>query len=158
MEQTPPSRLSDAQRAATARAFADWLTDRMRDRGYALPPHGRGGVRRLAERARLSPSVISTLLRGENPNPSPESLRAIADALGLPFPELLIRAGIITPEELHAIQDSTEQLGRPPITIAEAAASQGIDTTDPVAMEMFEANVRAVRELQQRRLDRERAD
>lgn len=156
MEQTTPSRLSAADRAAAARAFGTWLSDRMRDRGYALPPQGRGGVRRLAEQAGLSPSVISTLLRGENPNPSPESLRAIAGALGLPFPELLIRAGVITPDELRGVQDTGAPVGYTPITTADAAAA--LDITDPLAREMFEASVNAARELQQRRLDRERAE
>lgn len=155
MEQTPPSRLSASDRHAAARAFGTWLSDRMRDRGYALPPQGRGGVRRLAEQAGLSPSVISTLLRGENPNPSPETLRAISTALGLPFPELLIRAGVITPDELRAVQDAA-QTGHTPITTADAAAS--LDITDPLAREMFEAGVNAARDLQQRRLDRERAE
>lgn len=157
MEQTTPSRLSSSARHATARAAADWLAARMRDRGYALPPEGRGGVRRLAERAGVSPSVVSTLLRGENPNPSPESLRLIATALGLPFPELLIRFGVVTPDELRAVQDG-DTIGRPPITIETAAAGLDIDPNDPVGMQMFEAAVSAVRDLQRKRLDRERAE
>lgn len=156
MEQTTPSRLSAADRTHTARTAADWLAARMRDRGYALPPEGRGGVRRLAERAGLSPSVVSTLLRGENTNPSPESLRLIANALGLPFPELLVRFGVITPDELRAVNDGPDPIGRPPITTADAAASLGIE--DPLAVEMFEASVTAARDLQRKRLDRERAE
>lgn len=156
MDQTQPSRLA-ADRRATARAFADWLTARMRERGYALPPQGRGGVRRLAEKAGLSPSVVSTLLRGENPNPTSESLNKIADALGLPFPELLVRAGIFTESEMASVQDRTDPI-RPPLTVEEAAEDLGIDPTDPVGMQMFEAAVNAVRDLQRQRLDRERAD
>lgn len=148
MEQTQPSRLSAADRARTAQAFADWLTDRMRDRGYALPPHGRGGVRRLAERAGISPSVVSTLLRGENPNPSPESLRLIAAALQLRFGEVLIRAGVLTPGELAEVQ-STDAApagaeGRPPLTPEEIAASQGI--TDPTKVSVLAATIRALQD------------
>lgn len=155
MEQTQPSRLSSSDRARGAKPFADWLTDRMRERGYALPPDGRGGVRRLAERAGVSPSVISTLLRGENPNPNPETLRSIAGVLGLPFPELLVRSGLITPEELHAVQ-SAPPSDRPPLTTEQAADALGLE--DPLAREMFEASVTAARDLQRKRLDRERAD
>lgn len=158
MEQTQPSRLSDRARKTTAKAFGDWLAERMRERDYAMPPHGRGGVRRLAERAGLSPSVVSNLLRGETPTPTLESLRAITDVLGLPFPEVVVRAGIFTAAELRAYQTSDNNTGRPPVTTESAAADLDIDTTDPVAMAMFESAVSGARELRKRRLDRERAD
>jgi transcriptional regulator with XRE-family HTH domain len=150
MEQTQPSRLSAADRARTARDFGTWLADRMRDRGFVLPPHGRGGVRRLAEKAGVSPSLVSTLLRGENPNPSPESLRLIAAALQLRFGEVLIRAGILTPGELADVQSTSADAapagteGRPPLTPEEIAASQGI--TDPTKVSVLAATIRALQD------------
>lgn len=142
MEQTQPSRLSSSDRQPTAQTFADWLTALMRERGYALPPNGRGGVRRLAEQAGVSPSVISTLLRGENPNPQPESLRLIAAALRVPFGETLIRAGVLTPAELQDVQ-TVPVTDRPPITPEQAAEDLGF--TDPTEVQLLTAYVNALR-------------
>jgi transcriptional regulator with XRE-family HTH domain len=153
MEQTQPSRLSDADRRAAVRAAGKWLADRMRDRGYAMPPHGRGGVRRLAEHVGAAPSVISLLLRGETLNPSPDTLRNIASTLGLPFTELLVRFAVLTPDDLRHIAGNPP-VGSPPITIETAAAGLNIDTDDPVGMGMFEGAVNAVRDLQNRPTER----
>lgn len=154
MEQTQPSRLSDADRRAAVRAAGKWLADRMRDRGYAMPPHGRGGVRRLAEHVGAAPSVISLLLRGETLNPSPDTLRNIASTLGLPFTELLVRFAVLTPEDLRHLT-ATPPSDRPPLTTDQAADALGI--TEPVARQMHAAGVEAARDLQRQRLNGEHA-
>lgn len=153
MDQTPPSRLSTSDQRATAQAFAQWLRDRMTERDYDLGPRG-GGQRRLAEQTGLGTTTISRILRGDALNPDPDSLRKIATELALPFGQVLIRAGVLTADELDAVQHPP--IGRPPITTDEAAAD--LDITDPLAVEMFEAGVRAARDLQRKRLARRRAD
>jgi transcriptional regulator with XRE-family HTH domain len=153
MEQTPPPRLSTTDRRATAAAAGRWLYDRMIERDYNLSARG-GGQRRLAEQTGLSPATISRLLTGSALNPDPESLRRIADQLGLPFPEMLVQFGVLTAAELHAVQ-TTPPSDRPPLTEEQAAAEVGI--TDPVALDMYKAGVRAARELQEKRLQ-QRAD
>lgn len=146
MEQTPPSRLSSSERRAQARAFGDWLRARMIERDYNLSVRG-GGQRRLAEQTGLSEAAISRLLNGETLTPDPESLRLIAAALALPLGTVLVHAGIITAEDLRAIQGASSD--RPPLTLEEAAAD--LDISDPVAIDMFEAGVDAARKVQEKR-------
>lgn len=154
MEQTTPSRLSSANRRATAESFGRWLRDRMIQRDYNLSARG-GGQRRLAEQTGLAPATISRLLAGTALSPDPESLRRIAEVLTLPFGEVLIRAGVLTADELNAVQTAPPS-DRPSLTPADAAAALGID--DPLAVEMLEASIDAARALQRKRLDRERAE
>jgi transcriptional regulator with XRE-family HTH domain len=149
MEQTQPSRLSSSDRRATARALADWLRDRMIQRDYNLTARG-GGQRRLSEQTGVSTASISRILNGEALNPDPESLRRIADVLALPFGDVLIRAGILTADELHAVH--AQPSDRPPLTADQAAADLGID--DPLAIELYSAGVAAARDLQARRRKR----
>jgi transcriptional regulator with XRE-family HTH domain len=154
MEQTQPSRLSSADRRATAQRFAAWLYDRMIERDYNLTARG-GGQRRLAEQTGLSQATISRILTGTALNPDPENLRRIAETLGLPFPELLVRAGVLTADELNAAQ-AAPPIDRPPITPEDAARELGI--VDPTAIRLFVAQVEAARAVQQERSDRKRAD
>lgn len=154
MEQTQPSRLSPVDRRATAQRFAAWLRDRMTERDYDLSQRG-GGQAALAQKTGLGRTTISRLLGGTAHNPDPESLRAIAEALALPFGELLIRAGVLTAEELHAVQESPPS-DHASLTVDTAAAA--LDITDPIAVQMFEAGIEAARALQRKRLDRERAE
>lgn len=152
MEQTKPSRLSAEQRRATAARLAAWLYDRMIERDYDLSARG-GGQRRLAEQAGISAATVSRILAGNALNPDPESLRRIADVLALPFGETLVRAGILTNDELAAVQ-AAPPMDRPPITPEEAARDLGI--VDPMAVRMFVAQVEAARAAQQERSGRER--
>jgi transcriptional regulator with XRE-family HTH domain len=112
----------------------------MIERGYNLTARG-GGQRRLAEKTGISPATVSRLLNGEALNPDPESLRAIADVLALPFGDVLIQFGVLTADELGAIHDSPVTV-RPPITPEQAAAELGI--TDPAAVAVFTATVTAL--------------
>lgn len=150
MEQTTPSRLSSAARRRQAEKFGRWLRDRMLERDYG----GRGGQGKLATETGLSPSVISRILTGTTVNPDPESLRLIAGVLALPFGTVLVHAGILTLDELHAVQASPPS-DRPPLTVDEAA--DGLKLTDPVARQVHAAGVQAARDLQRQRLNGERA-
>lgn len=130
MENTPPD---------APRQFADWLRERLIRRGYNLSLRG-GGQRRFAADAGLSPTSVSRLLRGEA-NPDADSLRAVADTLGTPFAEVLLRAGVLTPDDLDAVRHrDTDQ---PHLTPEQAAAELGI--TDPQAVSVFVATTTALR-------------
>jgi transcriptional regulator with XRE-family HTH domain len=142
MERTPPPRPAN-DRHNQAREFAAWLRDRMTSRGYDLSPRG-GGRRRLAEQTGLGTTTISRILNGDAHNPDPDSLRRIAETLSLPFGETLIRAGVLTPEELGVAQSTP--IDRPSITPEQAADDLGI--VDPVAVRLFVAQVEAARQLQ----------
>jgi transcriptional regulator with XRE-family HTH domain len=154
MEQTQPSRLSsDSDRAPTARAFADWLTARMRERGYDLSPKG-GGQAKLVRETGLGRTTISRILNGHPHTPDPDSLRKIAEVLALPFGTVLVRAGVLTDEDLRATQTAPPS-DRPPLTTDQAADALGL--TDPVARQMHAAGVQAARDLQRQRLNGESA-
>lgn len=157
MERTPPPSPTAAERRDQTRAFGQWLRDRLTERDYVLGTgRAAGGQRKLARQTGLSFSAISRLLAGETLNPDPDSLRRIAEATALPFGELLTRAGVLRPDELRAFQRG-RPADAPPLTPEQAAADLGI--VDPVAVQMFVANVEAARAAQkQQRSDRERAD
>ena len=148
MERTPP-RSPSAGQATTSRAFAAWIRDRMTHRGYDLSKRG-GGPAKLAAETGLGRSTISRILAGEARSYEPESLRKIAEALALPFGETLIRAGILTAEELDAVRTGPP-IDRPPITPEQAADDLGI--YDPILRQMFLAQVESARQLQADRAD-----
>jgi transcriptional regulator with XRE-family HTH domain len=154
MEQTQPSRLSsDSDRAPTAQAFADWLRARMQERGYDLSPKG-GGQARLVRETGLGRTTISRILNGQPHVPDPDSLRKIAEVLALPFGTVLIRAGVLTENDLRAVQTAPPS-DRPPLTTDQAA--DGLGLTDPIARQMHAAGVQAARDLQRQRLNGEQA-
>lgn len=79
--------------------FAEFLQDELDTRGWKASD--------LVKRSKLSPAIISRALNSER-LPSPESLSAIASALGYP-PERLFRiAGILPPKP--EIDEITEKL------------------------------------------------
>lgn len=65
-------------------AFAEYLTERMAERGITQ--------RRLAAYAEVSPNTVSLWLRGAT-NPKPETLRKLVTPLRRPFEELMQAAG-----------------------------------------------------------------
>ena len=153
MEQTQPSRLSssDNERGSIAQDFAAWLRARMQERGYDLSPKG-GGQAKLVRETGLGRTTISRILNGHPHVPDPDSLRKIAEVLALPFGTVLIRAGVLTDDDLRAVQTAPPS-DRPPLTTDQAADALGL--TDPVARQMHAAGVQAARDLQRQRLNGE---
>lgn len=147
MEQTQPPRLSPESKRATATAFAQWLRGRLADLGYNLTARG-GGQRQLAAETGISAANISRLLSGDVLNPTPDMLRLLAPRVHASFPELLVRAGVVTAEELGAAQSAA---GRPPETLEEIAAANGI--TDPTKVAVLAATIRALQERPGERAD-----
>lgn len=122
--------------ADTARASAEfgrWLTQRLEAKGYNLSGPRSGGRTAFAEDSGISPSTVTRLLRGEMPTDT-RILRTLADAIDVPYPEVLVRAGVMTPDELAAIQERRPAPGRR-MTPEEAADELGI--TDPAERKVF---------------------
>ncbi|MBT2427239.1 helix-turn-helix domain-containing protein [Streptomyces sp. ISL-112] len=118
--------------------FGRWLAHRLEDLGYDLSSPRSGGRSAFAEAAGLSPSTVTRLLRGEMPT-DPRLLRTLAEAIKEPYAALLVRAGVISPEELAAVQNPTTTN---PITPDQAADELGI--TDPVERKVFINMVRTL--------------
>lgn len=115
----------------TARDFGDWLREQLTRRGYNLGMRG-GGQSRFADDSGINRATVSRLLRGEHA-PDVRTLQLLARALGLPLGEILVRAGIVTPDELGAVQQPFS--GQRRITPEQAADELGI--TDPQARRVF---------------------
>jgi len=122
-----------ADASALAEAFGRWLRHRIEDLGHDLSGQRSGGRSAFAARAGISPSTVTRLLRGEIPTDI-RILRTLADALRVPYPEVLVRAGILKPEELAAVQARSTPVERR-ITPEQAADELGI--TDPVERRVF---------------------
>jgi transcriptional regulator with XRE-family HTH domain len=122
--------------------FGPWLHDQLVARDYNMSMRG-GGQRQFAAEAGISRSQLSRLLRGEH-RPEPDTLRRIAETLRIPVAEVFVRAGLLTADDLAAVQDQTTTTARtiPPITAKQAVADLGI--TDPAAAAAIVAAIQAV--------------
>ncbi|MFD3911237.1 helix-turn-helix domain-containing protein [Streptomyces sp. NPDC058603] len=124
----------DASPQHTPETFAAWLREMMIRRGYPE----RGGQKKFAQDAGLSAPTVSRLLRADG-LPDTRTLEALAVALRVGLPEILVRAGVVKQEDLAALRPVTPN----PITSREAAAELGI--TSPEGVEAFERMVSGLR-------------
>ncbi|MGI5252808.1 helix-turn-helix domain-containing protein [Actinacidiphila glaucinigra] len=115
-----------------AQAFAEWLHTKLTARGYDLTGPRSGGKSRFSEDSGLSPSTVGRLLRAE-PVTDTDVLARLAAALGVPLGEILVRAGVLSEDELGAVR--APDTGPRRITPEDAAAELGI--TDPQARRLF---------------------
>lgn len=83
--------------------FAAWLTRELTARGYDVTNTRSGARSRFAEDSGISQSTVSRLLRGQSGNDI-GTFAALANALGLSLGEVLVRAGIITRQDLAGVQ------------------------------------------------------
>lgn len=116
---------------ATPQEFAAWLRDQLERRGYDLRPRG-GGQTRFATDSGIGQASISRMLRGQGV-PETRVLETLADTLDLPLAEVLVAAGILTRDVLHAIRQQGPRTD--PLTPEAAAEELGI--TDPQKVELF---------------------
>ncbi|MFD9813738.1 helix-turn-helix domain-containing protein [Streptomyces sp. NPDC059080] len=79
--------------------FAQWLRERLTQLGFDLSTPRAGGQAQFARAAGISHPVVSRTLRGTN-TPTPEVLEAMAPVLKVPLRELLVRAHILTEDEM----------------------------------------------------------
>ncbi|MGW1770671.1 helix-turn-helix domain-containing protein [Streptomyces sp. NPDC002104] len=119
----------------TPATFAAWLREQLRLRGY--PDHG--GQKKFSTDSGISTPTVSRLLRGEG-LPDIRTLGTLAEALRVPLGEILVRAGVLTPDDLAAASRPLDPAG---ITPAQAAAELGI--TSQSGIETFERMVDGLR-------------
>lgn len=119
-------------------ALAAWLRDTLTARGYDLSARG-GGRTRFAAEAGLGRATVSRILSGHGAADI-RVLTQISEALSEPLGPILVRAGLLTPNDLAAVQAPPRNSHR--LTPDQAADALGI--TDPVRREVFTAQVRAL--------------
>ncbi|MEH0555979.1 helix-turn-helix domain-containing protein [Streptomyces sp. B21-101] len=120
--------------------FARWLRTRLEERGYDLGMRG-GGQTRFAEDSGISRPTVSRMLNGTQGSTDTRTLELLADALKVPFVEVLVRAGVLTSEEAATVrnpQNAGQQL-----TPEQAADELGI--TDPQARALFVSMVQTLK-------------
>ncbi|WP_326797483.1 helix-turn-helix domain-containing protein [Streptomyces sp. NBC_01808] len=115
-----------------AKRFADWLRDQLTRRGYDLSGPRSGGKSAFAEHSGISASTVGRMLRGDKITDT-RVLGLLAQALGEPLSDILVRAGIITADELGAVQRPSP--GDRRITPEQAADELGI--TDAQSRRVF---------------------
>lgn len=118
--------------------FAEWLRRELIKRGYDLSPRG-GGQTAFVRDSGIANGTVNRLLNGTT-TPDIRVLRHVATALEEPLANVLIAAGVSTPEEMHGLHHRDPS--KPPITIEEAADELGI--FDPRLREVFTATVQAL--------------
>ncbi|MET8828782.1 helix-turn-helix transcriptional regulator [Streptomyces sp. NPDC004610] len=107
-------------------AFAGWIEELMRLRGYDIDSPRGGGRSRIADEAGVHRAAVTRLLQRRS-MPDLETTRRLAGVLGVPVTDMLIRSGRLTAEELSAPYEhpSGAGSGRPP-TPAEVAELLGV--------------------------------
>ncbi|KUN76117.1 helix-turn-helix domain-containing protein [Streptomyces griseoruber] len=80
-------------------AFAAWVEDLMRERGYDIDSPRGGGKSRIADEAGVHRAAVTRLLQRQS-MPDLETTRRLARVLGVPVRDMLIRSGRLTAEEL----------------------------------------------------------
>lgn len=113
--------------------FGRWLTEKLEALGYNLSGPRSGGRTAFAEHSGISPSTVTRLLRGEMPTDT-RILRTLAESINEPYPVVLVRAGVLTPDELASVQRPTAPPGGR-LTPEQAADELGI--TDPAERRVF---------------------
>lgn len=116
--------------------FAAYVREAARRAGYDIDSARGGGRVALARDAGMSPSSVGRMLAGKA-MPDPVYLVPLAEALRVPWPELMTRSGLV-PQNFF----DDPQHERAPLSAREAAADLGIK--DPTKVDLFETMVRAL--------------
>ncbi|GHJ27034.1 hypothetical protein TPA0910_14670 [Streptomyces hygroscopicus subsp. sporocinereus] len=125
---------------ATPADFAAWLRQQLERRGYDLRPRG-GGQTRFAQDSGIGAGTVSRMLRGQGAMET-RVLQMLAEALELPLAEVLVAAGVLSRNELQAVQHKGP---RPdPLTPEQAADELGI--TDPQSRTLFVSMTETLRQ------------
>lgn len=80
-------------------AFAAWIEELMRRRGYDIDSPRGGGKSRIADDAGVHRAAVTRLLQRQS-MPDLETTRRLARVLDVPVRDMLIRSGRLTAEEL----------------------------------------------------------
>lgn len=103
--------------------FGLWLRQQLESRGYDLRMRG-GGQGKFAEDSGIGRATISRILSGQGATDT-KVLAQLAASLHIPLGEVLVRAGILDPSELRAVQEPPSP-GERRITAEQAAEELGL--------------------------------
>lgn len=116
--------------------FTAWLNTQLIQRGYDVTGLRSGGRARFAADSGISAATVGRLLRGDEVKDI-GVMTMLAEALGRPLGDILVRAGILDESDLTAPAPGTRRL-----TPEEAADELGIH--DPQQRAAFIAMTRAL--------------
>lgn len=131
---------SSSEPDATGRDFAAWLNRELTARGYDLTGPRSGGKSAFAKDSGLSSSTVGRLTRGESVTDT-RVLGLLAEALHVSLGEVLVRAGVLSADQLTAVQHP--EAGERRITPEQAATELGI--TDEQQRALFIAMTHTLR-------------
>jgi len=140
--------MTDAPPPTHAQRLAAVVVPAAQRAGYT----GHGSQARLARDTGMSESSVSRMLKGQAV-PELRFLVPLALAIGMKPRDLLLKAGLISPESLHALSESEPSQVGSKLTVEDAADQLGI--TDDVGKMMFQA---VVDKLARRQGDADHAD
>ncbi|MFJ3044007.1 helix-turn-helix domain-containing protein [Streptomyces tendae] len=120
----------------TTQEFAEYIRAAARRAGYDIDSPRGGGRTALARDTGMSQSSVGRMLAGKA-MPDPAYLEALATALRVPLPDLLVLSGLISREAFAGEAQSPRS-----VSPREAAADLGIK--DPAKVQLFETMVRAL--------------
>lgn len=123
----------------TPQTFAKWLKEQLRLRGYP----DRGGQRKLAADSGVSSATVSRIFRADG-LPDLRTLNALAEVLHVPYGEIVVRAGVLSQDDLDA---AARPITPSTITPEQAAAELGI--TSPEGIASFTRMVDGLRAVEQ---------
>jgi transcriptional regulator with XRE-family HTH domain len=110
-------------------AFAGWVEDLMRRRGYDIDSPRGGGRSRVADEAGVHRAAVTRLLQRQS-MPDLETTRRLARVLDVPVRDMLIRSGRLTAEELPLPASAASSTA----TAARAVAAE-LDADTPPSLE-----------------------
>lgn len=119
----PRMERNDPSDPKARQGFARWLREQLEIRGYDLSARG-GGRTKFADESGIGRATISRILSGHGTTTDTATLARIAETLHISLGEVLVRAGILNPNELTAI--NTPAPGSRRITPDQAADELGI--------------------------------
>lgn len=126
-EQGPAAQVSAAQR------FADFIRPAVVAAGYDIDSPRGGGKKQLAETVGMSQSSVGRMLAGQT-LPDPVHLERLAEVLGVPLIDLLVRSGVVSDKARRAVSEVPELRPEPPLTPEAAARQLGIRSPDRIQM------------------------
>lgn len=136
----PTTETGPAPQVTRAQRFAEYIRPAVVAAGYDIDSPRGGGKKELAEAVGMSQSSIGRMLAGQT-LPDPVHLERLAEVLGIPLMELLVRSGIVSKKTSRAVEPAPRTPDTP-LTPEAAAPLLGIRSPDRV--QMFTAMTRAL--------------
>ncbi|MEH0445462.1 helix-turn-helix transcriptional regulator [Streptomyces sp. B21-102] len=115
-----------------AQQFGEYVAAAARAAGYDIDSPRGGGKKAIGERAGMSHASVSRMLAGQTV-PDPVYFERLAEALGVPLMELLVRSGVVSQNARRAAVAQGAVLDTP-LTAETAARLLGIRSPDRVQM------------------------